>query len=411
MQPIKIGKYSIQQFPTCIYVIQFIDTTEIDAFLQELVDYITPKKIEEINLLINDKKLSLIAHHEIRPIHAIKNDILGLKEKAAIKEEKKTEPIIEIKKETHDTIISVEDKKIEEAAPLIIEETKPEEPTNKVAEKKPKKRVKKEKKLETAVEEKATKLVEDSSEIPVKTNAEYDLSDPNIIEEFENYNLAELGNHNNTQIFTRREEIDTMIDSIGRDYILNYETTILEPTSGDGAFTTRILEYRLEKYSDTKKYQEYLLNSLRSLSTIYSIEYQNDTCYTQKCNLYTAMLKSYRAYVKKNKGEVLSLKDEWLKIAKDIIFENVMWGEYATSLDKRRQAYLNNGNVLGFDRKSNRALIPIKWTIDFSKSHFSVNKSIIGSYMEEPYNPELENLRKENELLKKKLDKIRKDLE
>ena len=90
MQSIKIGKYDIQQFPKCIYVVQPVDTTEIDSFLQELVNYITPKNLEEINLFINDKKLALIDHHEVRPIDAIKNDILGLKD---IKTEK---PIIKV---------------------------------------------------------------------------------------------------------------------------------------------------------------------------------------------------------------------------------------------------------------------------------------------------------------------------
>jgi len=54
-----------------------------------------------------------------------------------------------------------------------------------------------------------------------------------------------------------------MISSIGRDKILNPETTILEPTSGDGAFTTRILKYRLEKLrTESLQLNDYILKSL-----------------------------------------------------------------------------------------------------------------------------------------------------
>lgn len=41
---------------------------------------------------------------------------------------------------------------------------------------------------------------------------------------------------NNTQIFTRKKDIDKMIDSIDRSFIENRTTTILEPTSGDRCF-------------------------------------------------------------------------------------------------------------------------------------------------------------------------------
>lgn len=176
--------------------------------------------------------------------------------------------------------------------------------------------------------------------------------------------LAEYGK-NNTQIFTRETDINKMISSIGRDKILNPETTILEPTSGDGAFTTRILKYRLEKLrTESLQLNDYILKSLQALSTIYSIEYEPDTVYVQRCNLYTTMRIEFEKYWKTISTESIEYNVMWENLVKEIIFQNIIWGEFAAT---NHPEYKNYESILGFDRASGRPLSIIKWTIKIDK--------------------------------------------
>ena len=59
--------------------------------------------------------------------------------------------------------------------------------------------------------------------------------------------FGHLHTHSEFSLLDGEQQIKKMIDSIGWETILNPETTILEPTAGDGAFTARILMYRLRK--------------------------------------------------------------------------------------------------------------------------------------------------------------------
>ena len=62
-------------------------------------------------------------------------------------------------------------------------------------------------------------------------------------------NLADIGSNDQEgyQIFTPDFIVKDMIKLIGNDNVANINATVLEPTSGDGAFTVRILELRLKK--------------------------------------------------------------------------------------------------------------------------------------------------------------------
>ena len=71
------------------------------------------------------------------------------------------------------------------------------------------------------------------------------------------------------QIFTPEFIVNDMLNLIGNDNITDITKTVLEPASGDGAFTVRILESRLKKLIYDN---EYLQKSLIALSTIFSIE-------------------------------------------------------------------------------------------------------------------------------------------
>src|SRR5690554_1159133 len=89
------------------------------------------------------------------------------------------------------------------------------------------------------------------------------------------------------QIFTPEFIVNDMIKMVGMENIKDISKTILEPTSGDGAFTVRILEMRLNSLLGDN---EYLRKSLISLSTIFSIEMDNKLMAKQRNNIYTLLL-------------------------------------------------------------------------------------------------------------------------
>jgi hypothetical protein len=122
----------------------------------------------------------------------------------------------------------------------------------------------------------------------------------------------------NFQIFTPRFIIDGMINTIGNEYITDITKTVLEPASGDGAFTVRILELRLKKIIKDK--DNYLVNSLRALSTIYSIEIDKKLVDKQRNNIYSLL-----SFYAKKSATVLS--KEYIELAKEILNTNFIWGE------------------------------------------------------------------------------------
>ena len=80
------------------------------------------------------------------------------------------------------------------------------------------------------------------------------------------------------QIFTPKFIVEQMVSAIGDD-VLDFTKTILEPTSGVGAFTT----YILFKHMETIK-SNYEIEILKALSTIYSIEMDKDLIEKQRNN-------------------------------------------------------------------------------------------------------------------------------
>ncbi len=126
-------------------------------------------------------------------------------------------------------------------------------------------------------------------------------------------------NFDNFQIFTPKFIVDGMIKAIGEGYVSDFNHTILEPTSGDGAFTCNIFELRLKNnISDDTK--DIFTTLLRCLATIYSIEMDKDLIIKQKNNIYTIAKKFLS-----NKNILLNQdEDDFLKI---LISLNFIWGE------------------------------------------------------------------------------------
>lgn len=124
------------------------------------------------------------------------------------------------------------------------------------------------------------------------------------------------------QIFTPEFVVNDMIKLIGKDYISDIHKTILEPSSGDGAFTVRILELRLKKIAQN---ENYLHKSLIALSTIYSIEMDENLIKKQRNNIFSLLI-----YTAKN--HKIAISDQYVSIAKTIILTNFIWGE--TNIDR-----------------------------------------------------------------------------
>ena len=134
---------------------------------------------------------------------------------------------------------------------------------------------------------------------------------------FDSLHLASMG-HNDTegyQVFTPEFIVRDMCAAIGDD-IFDFTKNVLEPTSGDGAFTVYILNKRLELIKDN-----FELNSLKAISTIYSVEMDKELIEKQQNNILTAI----KLFVEKND---IKVNDLYFEIVKCIITTNFIWGMF-----------------------------------------------------------------------------------
>ena len=139
------------------------------------------------------------------------------------------------------------------------------------------------------------------------------------IKELEEIKLASLGSNDveGYQVFTPEFIVKQMTEAVGQD-CLDFSKNILEPTSGDGAFTVYILQKRLEKALEGERFE---LDSLKALSTIYSIEMDKDLIKKQRDNVFTLFAKFLRDHA----GEA---NPGYLDLAKCIITTNFMWAMF-----------------------------------------------------------------------------------
>lgn len=145
------------------------------------------------------------------------------------------------------------------------------------------------------------------------------LKDFELIIELDSLKLAPKG-HNDAegyQIFTPNFIVKSMSSAIGKD-LFEFDKTILEPTSGDGAFTVYVFEKRLEK---AIKGNDFEIDSLKALSTIYSIEMDKELIEKQRNNVFTLLC----SFIKKNK---ISVCEGYFDLAKCIIVSNFMWAMF-----------------------------------------------------------------------------------
>ena len=148
---------------------------------------------------------------------------------------------------------------------------------------------------------------------------------------FDSLQLASMG-HNDVegyQIFTPDFIVKDMCKAVGDD-ILDFGKTVLEPTSGDGAFTTYILKKRLETINGN-----FEIESLKALSTIYSIEMDKELIEKQRNNIFT-LVKSFIS--KKN----IEVDESYFEMLKYIISYNFIWGMFNSEFD-------NGGGLAGID--------------------------------------------------------------
>ncbi|ALA30953.1 class I SAM-dependent methyltransferase [Mycoplasmoides pneumoniae] len=171
--------------------------------------------------------------------------------------------------------------------------------------------------------------------------------------------LLDEGIHNedNFQIFTSQKIVADMIKMVGVKEMKNVHTTVLEPTSGDGAFTCAILDLRLK---NIKKSDSFLKEALTGLSTIYSVEIDEELVWLQRNNLYSIFL----AFLKKHGifNEELSL------LVKKILMINVSWGELITET-KDNENFVCNYDYFLRNKKTKKK--PAKHKHEFPEGLFS----------------------------------------
>lgn len=134
---------------------------------------------------------------------------------------------------------------------------------------------------------------------------------------YKSLQLASMG-HNDIegyQVFTPEFIVRDMCSSIGED-ILDFSKTILEPTSGDGAFTVYIYRKRLETIKEN-----FEIESLKALSTIYSIEMDKELIEKQRNNIFTLV----SLYIKKFN---IKVSNGYFNVLKCIIFKNFIWAMF-----------------------------------------------------------------------------------
>jgi hypothetical protein len=130
------------------------------------------------------------------------------------------------------------------------------------------------------------------------------------------------------EVFTPKEIVDAMVSLPGlNESIIQYSTTVLEPSVGEGAFLINILERRLRLLAakfpeDLVRFENY---ALLAISSLYGIELLEDN--VKKCviNLYVAFLNFYKEFAAKFNEDP---KDNVLDSAKTVIAVNIVQGDF-----------------------------------------------------------------------------------
>lgn len=149
----------------------------------------------------------------------------------------------------------------------------------------------------------------------------------NLIKSLNSLKLATGGGETDEegyQVFTPSFIVHDMIKAIGESIVFDYNKTILEPTSGDGAFTTYILLKRLERVLKAEK-ESFEINALKCLSTLYSIEMDKDLIITQRNNILTV----FTTFSERHK---INYSDGYLDLIRCIITANFIWAMFNSDI-------------------------------------------------------------------------------
>lgn len=157
--------------------------------------------------------------------------------------------------------------------------------------------------------------------------------------------------NNGFQIFTPDFVVLDMLNSIGMENIIDINKTILEPASGDGAFTVRILQIRLENIIKKSK-GSFLLDSAKAISTIYSIEMDQKLLIEQRNNVFSLINYFLSKYS-------IKFTIGYLELIEDIIKTNFIWGE--TNIREDKFFKDNNESIIGWYMPTEVESIELKY--------------------------------------------------
>ncbi|ENH96615.1 methyltransferase [Gracilibacillus halophilus YIM-C55.5] len=130
------------------------------------------------------------------------------------------------------------------------------------------------------------------------------------------------------EVFTPKKIVKSMLEiQEVNEACKSLTSTFLEPSAGEGAFLTAILERKLnivvEQYNDgLERFENY---SLLTLTSLYGIELLEDNAQTCVLNMFQVYYDIYKEQVQLHNGE---LKKKVLDSAKEIISSNIRQGDF-----------------------------------------------------------------------------------
>jgi len=132
------------------------------------------------------------------------------------------------------------------------------------------------------------------------------------------------------EVFTPKRIVNKMLNIPGvKEACESLTKTFLEPSAGEVAFLTAILERKLNKVKETynddlKQFENY---SLLALTTLYGVELLEDNVQTCVMNMFQLYYDHYQEQVRYHGG---TLNKKVLDSAKEIISANIRQGNFLT---------------------------------------------------------------------------------
>lgn len=132
----------------------------------------------------------------------------------------------------------------------------------------------------------------------------------------------------NGEVFTPKQTVIDMTNLDGiREASYTIDKTFLEPACGNGNFLVELIERKLSiLLGDKTSTDEYELQSIHAISTIYGVDIQADNVVEARERMYNIILNNY-----KNKmGNEPGLR--YQKVVQDILAHNIILGDFLKSI-------------------------------------------------------------------------------